>query len=480
MIVQNCFKSHWSLRAKRGNPVMRQYSGLLWSFHSLTMTFLLVLISLPVLAAKPLVHEFSLENGLEVIVIEDDRIPAVSHNLIFEYGAADDPRGKSGLAHYMEHMLFQGTKRLKPNEYSKYIASKGGKNNAFTTADYTGYWVNIAKENLPLVMELEADRWQNLQSSDKEFAKERNVILEERNSRVENNPGALFAEQMNAALYLHHPYGRPIIGWKNEMESLSKADVMDYYQRFHTPQNALLILSGDISKSHAKMLAEKYYGPIPARGERVKTRLAEPPQLAARRLEMAHERVRRTEWSKAYVTPSYSWKGQENAAHFIPLMIADYLLGGSKTSRLYQLLVEKKRLAESVSASFNPFRKGPGEFELNVVPVKAESLAEIEKLIEAEFKKLQQNPPSEEELNRAKTQLLASNIYLRDGLQSLAQVMAHLAMIGLPLDYYFNWEEKIEAVTAQQVSDSLKLLDENYSVTGVLRPETKTIEKPTD
>lgn len=186
---------------------------------------------------------------------------------------------------------------------------------------------------------------------------------------------------------------------------------------------------------------------------------------------MKHERVQRTEWGKAYVTPSYAWKADENAKHFIPLMIADYLLGGSKTSRLYQLLVEKTRLAESVATSFNAFRKGPGEFELNVVPVDAAKLAEIEKLLAAEFKKLQENPPSEAELKRAKTQLLASNIYLRDGLQSLAQVMAHLAMIGLPLDFYFDWEEKIAQVTAQQVSDSLQLLDENYSVTGVLEPK---------
>ncbi len=437
------------------------------------LLYVFSLFALPALAAKPLVHEFNLENQLRVIVIEDNRIPAVSHNLIFDYGAADDPRGKSGLAHYMEHMLFQGTEKLKPNEYSKLIAAKGGQTNAFTTADYTGYWVNIAKENLPLVMELEADRWQNLQSSDAEFSKERKVILEERSARVDNNPGALFAEQINAALYLHHPYGTPIIGWKNEMESLTKADVMDYYQRFHRPQNALLILAGDITKSHAKMLAEKYYASVAVEGETVAPRKIEPPQLAPRRITMQHERVQRTEWGKAYVTPSYAWKADENKQHFIALMIADYLLGGSKTSRLYQLLVEEKRLAESVATDFNPFRKGPGEFELSVIPAKAENLAEIEELIAQEFKKLQENLPSEAELKRAKTQLLASNIYLRDGLQSLAQVMAHLAMIGLPLDFYFDWEKTIEAITAQQVSDSLALLDENYSVTGVLEPTKK-------
>ncbi len=422
-------------------------------------------------AEKPAIHDFSLENGLRVIVIEDRRIPAVSHNLLFKFGAADDPRGKSGLAHYMEHMLFQGTKKYKPNAYSKLIAAKGGKTNAFTTADYTGYWVNIAKEHLPLVMELEADRWENLQSADAEFTKEKQVILEERRARVENNPGALFAEQMNAALYLHHPYGIPIIGWKNEMERLDKPAVMDYYQRYHTPKNAVLILSGDISLSHAKMLANRFYAPVKSRGQVLPERNQEPPQLAPRRIAMQHKRVKQVELGKAYVTPSYGWKAEGNQQHFIPLMVADYLLGGGKTSRLYQLLVEEKRLAQSASTDFNPFRKGPGEFELNIVPVNATKLPEIEKLIAVEFDKLKNNPPTEAELNRAKTQLIAGNTYLRDGLQSLAQVMGHLAMIGLPLDFYFTWEETIEKITAQQVSESLRLLDEDYSVTGVLSPK---------
>lgn len=422
-------------------------------------------------ATQSHVHEFTLQNGLHVIVIEDNRIPAVSHNLLFKYGAADDPRGKSGLAHYMEHMLFQGTKKLAPNEYSRRIAAKGGQTNAFTTADYTGYWVNIAKENLPLVMELEADRWQNLHSSEQEFAKEKQVILEERRSRVENNPGALFAEQMNAALFLHHPYGTPIIGWKKEMEGLSREDVIAYYARYHNPQNAILVLSGDITKAHAMALVNQYYAAIPKRGMSIAPMVTEPPHLASRTLEMTHERVQRMEWGKAYVTSSFGWKrGEGDDAHLIPMMIADYLLGGGKASRLYQLLVEEKKLAQSVSSDFNPFRRGPGEFALNVVPVEAKHLPEIKSVIAKEIAKLKQNPPSVAELNRAKTQLLASNIYLRDGLQSLAQVMGHLAMIGLPLDFYFNWENSIESITAQQISDSLKLLEESYSVTGLLQP----------
>ena len=322
-----------------------------------------------------------LENGLRVIVIEDHRIPAVSHNLLFKFGAADDPRGKSGLAHYMEHMLFQGTKEHAPNEYSKLIAAKGGKSNAFTSADYTGYWVNIAKENLSLVMELEADRIQNLQSSDEEFAKEKQVILEERRMRVDNNPDALFAEQMNAALYLHYPYGIPIIGWAQEMESLDKKAVMDFYHAYQHPGNAVLVLSGDITAAQARELAERYYAPVPAREGKVAPRVEEPPQLAPRRVTMHHERVKQPEWDKVYVTPSYGWQAAENKSKFIPLLIADYLLGGSKTSRLYQLLVEKKRLAQAVDTDFNPFRRGPGEFAIDVVPVAEKNIPEIEKLV---------------------------------------------------------------------------------------------------
>ena len=443
--------------------------NIIYFIKFLLLTFLFY--SSATLAQKPTIEEFSLDNGLRVIVIEDDRIPAVSHNLLFTYGAADDPRGKSGLAHYMEHMLFQGTTTLAPNEYSKRIAAKGGKTNAFTTADYTGYWVNIAKEHLPLVMELEADRWQNLQSSDQEFAKEKQVILEERRSRVENNPGALFAEQMNAALYLHHSYGIPIIGWKEEMERLNKPAVMEYYQRYHTPQNALLVLSGDITKAQARKLVKKYYADIKPRGQIVPARLQEPPHLAPRTLTMHHARVKQPEWLRLYVTPSYGWQKDENAQHFVPLMIADYLLGGSKTSRLYQLLVEEKKLAQNIRTDFNPFRKGPGEFSINIEPVSAKDLPEIEKLVMQEIKKLTITPPTNAELNRAKTQLIAGNIYLQDGLQSLARVMGHLAMISLPLDYYQNWEKNAQAVTAKQVSDSLKLLDLTHSATGTLLPE---------
>jgi zinc protease len=476
MIVLSCFSSLLSviLSEVEGSPSQNRGGRSFDSLRSLRMTIgvaFAVFFCFSAQAEEPEIHEFTLENGLEVVIIEDHRIPVVSHNLLLRFGAADDPRGKSGLAHYMEHMLFQGTKKQAPNSFSKQIAAKGGKTNAFTTADYTGYWVNIAREHLPLVMELEADRWENLQSTKESFAREKQVILEERRSRVDNNPGALYAEQMNAALYLHHPYGTPIIGWAKEMQALDQNAVMHYYKTFHSPKNAVLVLSGDIEEEEARELIERYYGEIEPRGLRVGKRVAEPPQLAARRLQMQHPRVKQPQWDKVYVTPSYGWKAEMDREHIIPLMIADYLLGGSKTGRLYQRLVEKEKLAQSAASDFNPFRRGPGEFSLSVTPLKAEGLPKIEQIIVEELSKLSQNPPSGEELARAKAQLMAGNIYLRDGLQSLARVMGHLKMIGLPLDYYKQWEKEVEAVTAEQVSESLALLEEPYSLTGTLLPE---------
>lgn len=433
----------------------------------------LLLIGKPLFAVEPpKIEEFTLDNGMHVIVVEDHRVPAVSHNLLMRLGAADDPRGKSGLAHYLEHMLFQGTEQYKPNEFSKIVASHGGQTNAFTTADYTGYWVNIAKEHLPLVMKLEADRLQHLNPPEQDFLKEQQVILEERRSRVDTNPSALFAEQMDALLYYHHPYGTPIIGWANEMAALNRDDVMAYYQRYYKPEHMVLVLSGDVTQDEAKDLVEAHYEGLKNDGaEPVPMRNREPQQRGPRQFEMHHALVTQPNWQRSMLAPSYNWQKEEAGEHILPLMIAEHLLGGSKTSRLYTLLVEEKALATSVSVSYNPFRLGPGEFSIYVTPKEAKDLPEIERLIEAEIVALQKQAPSKEELKRAKTQMIAANVFLRDGLQSLARVVGHLAMIQLPLDYYFTWEEKVEAVTAQQVSKSLAVLDHKASVTGVLLPE---------
>jgi zinc protease len=420
-------------------------------------------------ASQPPISDFTLDNGLRVIVIEDQRVPAVSHNLMVKLGAADDPRGKSGLAHYLEHMMFQGTAKLKPNEYSQRIADKGGKSNAFTSADYTGYWVNIAKDQLPLVMELEAERMAGLQPPEKDFEREKQVILEERRMRVDNSPVALFAEQLQAALYLHHPYGTPIIGWPEEMRALNRDDVMEYHRRFYHPSNMLLVLSGDIAVEEARDLVERYYAPIADEGENVPPRVEEPQQLAPRRVTMRHAQIQQAQWNVTYLVPSFGWKRDD--AQILPMMVAEYVLGGSKTSRLYRRLVEREKLASEVYVSHNPYAQGPGEFSIDVTPLKVENIPAIEKAVQEELAMLKTQPPSEDELARAKTQLIASSIYAQDGLQLMAKIVAHLVLNGLPPDYYYEWPELIKKIKGNAVSASLKALDADWSVTGELLPK---------
>ncbi len=437
----------------------------------LAVTIMSAIASDEIRDKQPNIYQEKLSNGLDVIIIEDHRIPAVSHNLLFRLGAADDPVGKSGLAHYLEHMLFQGTHKYAANEYSRIVAAKGGRSNAFTNFDYTGYWVNTATDNLAEVMMLEADRFQNLNPTEEDFTKEKQVILEERRTRVENNPNALFAEQIRAILYYHHPYGTPVIGWHKEMAALTRDDVMDYYQQFYHLGNATLVLAGDIKANDAMNMVRKYYGNIAPRNGSTPPRVDEPPQLGARYFTMHHQQVKQPKWQRKLLVPSYGWRFQQNKHYILPLMVAEYLLGGSKASRLYRRLVEQEKLATGVAVSYNAFRNGPGEFSIYVTPINTESIKDIELIISEEIAKLRNTPPDNAEIQRAKAQLIADNVYIRDGLQPLAKVIGHLRMLGLPLDYYFTWEEKIDAITAEDVAASLQLLDMNYSVTGVLLPK---------
>ena len=233
--------------------------------------------------AAPRVSTFSLENGMEAVVIEDNRAPVVTHMVWYRAGAADEPPGKSGIAHLLEHMMFKGTDEIPEGAFSKIIAENGGRDNAFTSLDYTGYFQNIASDRLDLVMKMEADRMTDLRITEELLAPERDVVLEERNQRTENDPGSLFGEQLDAAMYQNHPYGIPVVGWKSEIEGLTLKDALDFYDRWYAPDNAILVVAGDVSVDEVKRLAEIYYGPIPARGIAQRVRPAEPPHRAARR-----------------------------------------------------------------------------------------------------------------------------------------------------------------------------------------------------
>lgn len=422
-----------------------------------------------VLAAKPTIESFKLANGLEVIVIPNHRVPAVTHMLWIKVGAADDPLGKSGLAHFHEHMMYQGTPGYGAGEYAERITAAGGEQNAFTGNDATAYYITIAKEKLPLAMELEANRMGPLSPSDANTKKEKEVIIEERRARIENNPSALFFEQLNAALWRNHPYHQPVIGWMHEMEGLNRNDVLAFHQRWYYPNNAILILGGDITAAEARPLVERYYGGLSAGSVPKRRWNSEPPHNAERRLLMTHANVKQPVWARSYAADSLGSGKTERA---LPLLVLSQLLGGGKTSALHRSIVVEKRLASDVDVGYDAFRIGPSELEIQIKPEPGVDMAAVEKAVDEELARAIKDGFSEKDLARAKTLLKAQAIYARDGLESMARVMGWIRMTGLDKEYFTRWPEMIEAVTPAQITEAAKAtIDARQSVTGVLLPE---------
>jgi zinc protease len=442
-----------------------------WLFAALTLS----VFPLPLAAATPSFEQFKLANGLEVIVIPNHRVPAVTQMLWLRVGAADDPSGKSGLAHFHEHMMYQGTPVYPAGSYADMITAAGGEQNAFTGSDATAYFITIAKERLPLAMELEANRMGALAPSNENATKEKEVIIEERRARIENNPKALFGEQINAALWRNHPYHQPIIGWMHEMQGLTKSDVLAFHQRWYHPNNAVLILSGDITAAEARPLVERYYAGLAASTTPKRHWTTEPPQIAERGVVMHHPNVQQPVWARLY---SASSLGAGEKKHALPLLVLSQLLGGGKTSTLYRSLVVDKRIASGVDVAYDVFRIGPAEFEISVTPEPDSEMSVVEKAVDEELARAIKDGFSEKEIARAKTILKAQSIYARDGLESMARVMGWIRMIGLDKNYFLRWPEMIEAVTLAQITEAARAtLVARQSVTGVLLPEEKKKDK---
>lgn len=415
------------------------------------------------------IETFTLANGLEVIVIPNHRIPAISHMLWYRIGAADDPQGKSGLAHYHEHMMFQGTSKLKPGEYSSIIARHGGEQNAFTGRDATSYYVDIAREKLPMVMEMEADRMRGLVISDEGAAKEKQVIIEERRQRTDNSPAALLNEQVNAALFRHHPYHMPVIGWMHEMEGLTKDDVLNFHRTYYHPNNAILIVSGDITAEQLKPLAQKYYGPLKAGKIPPRRWNSEPPHNAARAVTLRHVNVKQPTWSRSYAADSMGYGKRDNA---LPLYTLAQLLAAGKSSRLYKSLVVDQKLATAVDVDYNPFSIGPADLTISLVPEDAISMEALAAAVDKEVETLLTGGINDAELARAKTQLKALSVFERDGLSDTARLMGWLRMAGLDAHYFTRWDSMIDAVTPAQIMSAAKdTFNLNQSVTAQLLPE---------
>jgi len=396
------------------------------------------------------VEEFYLSNGMQVIVIPNDRIPAVSHMVWYKIGAADEPTGKSGIAHVLEHLMFKATKTMATGEFSKIVERNGGQMNAFTSSNYTAYYQKIASDKLELVMQLESDRMRNLVFNNEEFEKEKLVVLEERRMRTENSPAALLGEQLNAMLYLNHHYGIPVIGWEHEVDGLTRGDVIDFYNKYYQPKNAVLIVEGDADKKTVQNLAEKYYGSIKSADIAVRNRPSEPPHIAERRVILKHPNVRQPSLVKKYLAPSQT--SREHSEYAYPLLIASQILGGGNTSRLYQELVVKQKLATSVSVYYSDTSMDISSFSIYASPAPDVTLEVLEGALSEYISSLLNGNIEDEELKRAKNLMKSEAIYAREGLGSMANLYGVMITTGVGTDYLTNWERNIDAVNADIIA----------------------------
>ncbi len=412
---------------------------------------------------------FTLENGMQVVVISNHRVPIVSHMVWYKVGAADEEPGKSGLAHLLEHLMFKGTPSIPPGEFSKIVARNGGRDNAFTSSDYTGYYQNVAADKLELVMRMEADRMRNLVLDEANFRTELDVVLEERRSRTDNNPAALLSEQMEAALYLNSPYHRPVIGWPDEIAALSRDDALAFYRRWYAPNNAILVVAGDVTPETVRPLAEKYYGTIARADTPPRARTEEPPHRAERRVVLKDGRVAQPSWSRLYLAPSLG-AGARDMAY--PLEVLADLVGGGATARLYRSLVVEKGAAAAISADYDPVAVGRTVFRVAATPRPGVPLDKLEALIEQELARIVKEGFTPDEIERAKTRLRASAAYGRDSLHTGAQTLGQALASGVSVEEVEAWPDRIEAVTPEQVAKAAaSVFNPVSSVTGLLLPD---------
>ena len=411
---------------------------------------------------------FELDNGMQIVVIENHRAPVVTHMVWYKVGAADEPAGKSGIAHYLEHLMFKGTDTRASGQFSEIIANLGGRENAFTSHDYTGYFQTIAPRHLGLMMELEADRMTGLILTDEIIEPERRVILEERRSRTENNPRSLLSEQVAAATYLNHPYRLPVIGWAHEIEGLSRADLESFYETWYAPNNAVLVVSGDVDPEEVFRLARETYGKVQSRTLPPRFRPVEPPQLAPREVVMRDARVDQPAWSRRYLAPSYVAGDNE---HAYALELLAEIIGGGATGRIYRSIVVDQSLAASAGAWYSPGDLDLTTFGLWFSPRPGVAVDTVRDALDDQIANLIKDGITADELKRAKQRLIDSAIFARDSVGGPARVLGAALASGQTVADVEAWPDRIRAVTVEQVDAAAReVFNENRSTTGVLLP----------
>ncbi|MBF9032907.1 insulinase family protein [Rhodobacterales bacterium HKCCE2091] len=412
------------------------------------------------------VAEFTLENGMQAVVIEDHRSPAVVHMVWYRVGAADEPPGQSGIAHFLEHLMFKGTDDLAAGEFSQIVEANGGTDNAFTSWDYTGYIQRVSADRLGLMMEMEADRMRDLALDPEMVDTERSVILEERAQRTDSSPGALYNEQLRAALYLNHPYRIPVIGWRHEMEDLTREEALAFYSRYYAPNNAILIVAGDVDPDEVRALAEQHYGPLePTPGLEPRARPSEPPQNADRRVIYEDPTVASPYVSRSYLAPERDPGDQETAA---ALSLLAEILGGGQTSLLSRVLQTEEQVSLYSAAFYDGLNLDDGSFTLLNVPVPGRSLEEAEADLDRMIARFLEEGIDPAQFERVKFLYEASEIYAEDDTSGLARRYGTALTSGLTVEDVAAWPEVIAATTIDDVMEAARMVFGQHSVTGYL------------
>ena len=465
----------------RGVALMVRWAG--GRFLATRLTLTLIFLGAGYCAAlaapaEPSVTDFTLANGLEVVVLPDHRAPVVTHMIWYKVGAADETPGKSGLAHFLEHLMFKGTAQNPGNRFSQVVADIGGQENAFTASDYTGFFQRVPREHLKEMMAFEADRITGLVLTDDVVRPELNVVLEEQNMRVANNPNSRLAEQIDAALYLNHPYGRPVIGWRPEIEQLTRDDALAFYRRFYTPNNAIVVVAGDVTAAEVKEDAAETYGKIAPRAEVApRRRPLEPVQDASRTVTLADPRVQQPSLSRSYLVPSRR-TAKPGASEALEVLA--HILGGGENSRLYRSLVVEQGVAISAGAYYSATALDYGKFSIYATPRSGKSLHDVEAAIDVAVADVREHGVTADELNLAKNRLIADAVYAQDNQAMLARWYGAALATGETVEMVRRWPEDIRAVSADAVRDAARTwLDSRASVTGYLVHAVQAEEKHT-
>lgn len=418
-------------------------------------------------------QSFKLDNGLEVIIAPNDRAPVITSMVWYKVGAADEKPGLSGMAHYFEHLMFKGTEKLTPGEFSIIVKKLGGNDNAFTGQDYTAYFQTIAVEHLDKMLEMEADRMVNLNVPASHFDSEKKVVLEERRQRTENDPEGLFAEQMQSALFVNHPYGTPVIGWMDEIKNYEWNDVKKFYDTWYAPNNAVIVISGDVTIETVRPLIEKHFGSIKPKDLPRRNRPEVPKAIGETEMVLEHPFIHQSQFSKIFIAPAF----HNNKKDSLALEVLEQILSGGPTTRLYKSLVVDQKKAVSVGLSYNGTALDYGTITLYGTPANNGDLKMLVDDIETEILKIEQNGVTEKELIDAKQQLIDSAIYARDSLSGPAMTIGYNITTGSTLDDIETWPNMIEQVTIEDIQRVAKTyLDKNNpwirpAITGFLYPK---------